>query len=109
MAYNEQLAQRVRQLLIDQTGYEEKKMFGGIGFLLHGNMACGIVKDELVVRVGTDRYQASLAMPHTREFDITGRTMKGWIMVAANGNKADEDLSFWVNRGVAFAATLPPK
>ena len=74
MAYDQGVAQRVREILGDEPGYDEKKMFGGICFLLHGNMACGIINDDLIVRVGPDRYQAALGLPHTREFDVTSQT-----------------------------------
>jgi hypothetical protein len=109
MAYDKGLAQRVRELLAEEQGFTEKKMFGGVGFLLHGNMACGIINDELIVRVGLPEYETSLALQHTRRFDITGRALKGWIMVAADGCEADDDLSGWVWKGVHFALTLPPK
>jgi len=109
MAYDKGLAERIRELLTEQPGFVERKMFGGIGFLLHGNMACGIINDALIVRVGLPDYEAALALPHTRAFDITGRTMKGWIMVSSDGYEDDEDLSRWVRRGADFAATLPPK
>ena len=84
-------------------------MFGGVCFLLHGNMACGIINDDLIVRVGRPDYESSLALPHTRRFDITGRAMKGWVMVAADGYEADDGLSGWVRKGTIFALTLPPK
>lgn len=109
MAFSEKLAGRVRDLLGAQSGLEEKKMFGGVAFLLHGNMACGILQDDLIVRVGSDQYQSSLAMPDTREFDITGRPMKGWVVVAAAGVATEPQLSWWVKQGVTFALTLPEK
>ncbi len=109
MAYNEKLARRVHGLLKQTPGLEYKKMFGGIGFLLHGNMVCGILNDDLIVRVGPDRYAEALALPHTREFDITGRTMNGWVMVSGTGCGSEEDLSIWVQRGVSFAGSLPKK
>lgn len=109
MAYNEGLAQRIREMLDEQPGNVEKKMFGGVGFIIHGNMACGVHKDTLVVRVGPERYQDALAKPHTRPFDITGRSMKGWVMVASDGYEMDEALQNWVQQGVEFALSLPPK
>ena len=109
MAYNEELAQRVRDLLRKREGLTEKKMFGGIGFLLHGNMACGILKDDLIVRVGPEKYQELLKLPGTRVFDITGRMMTGWIMVAAKGYRSAANLAAWVERGAAFALSLEPK
>jgi hypothetical protein len=109
MAYDKGLAQRVRELLAEEQGFAEKKMFGGVCFLLHGNMACGIINDDLIVRVGLPDYETSLALPHTRRFDITGRTLKGWVMVEADGHEEDEHLSAWVRKGVRFTLTLPPK
>lgn len=109
MSYNEKLSQRVRTLLLNTPGVEAKKMFGGIGFLLHGNMACGFLNDDLIVRVGPDGYEDALASPYTREFDITGRVMKRWVMVSKAGCSSDGDLATWVERGVAFASSLPKK
>lgn len=109
MAYDEHLAGRIHNLLAGQPGLVEKKMFGGVGFLLHGNMACGVHKESLVVRVGPERYQEALGRPYTHPFDITGREMKGWVMVSAEGCAADEHLAAWVKEGVNFALTLPPK
>ena len=109
MAYDQEAAQRVREIIAKQPGYVEKKMFGGIGFMLHGNMACSILNDDLIVRVGLEGYQDALNLPHTRIFDITGRVMKGWVMVASKGYASDSDLSAWIGRGVEFARTLPKK
>ena len=109
MAYNEDLANRVRQVLGDLPGLEEKKMFGGVGYLVMGNMACGVNKDDLIVRVGPDKYEEYVALPHARPFDFTGRPMKGWLMIAPAGYKAEADLETWVQLGVDFALTLPPK
>jgi TfoX/Sxy family transcriptional regulator of competence genes len=109
MAYNKKMSQRVWALLQQTPGIESKKMFGGIGFLLHGNMACGLLNDDLIIRVGPGGYENALAQPHTRVFDTTGRAMKGWVMVSKAGYSSDGDLSTWVERGVAFAASLPRK
>jgi hypothetical protein len=109
MAYDQSLAERISVLLDDQPSLNAKKMFGGIGYLLRGNMACGVHKDYLVVRVGPDQYQAALEQPHTRIFDITGRPMTGWVMVAPEGYQDDTDLQRWMQMGVDFAASLPSK
>lgn len=109
MAYDEGLAQIVREFLEEKPTYIEKKMFGGIGFLLQGNMACGILNDDLIVRVGPTNHEDALKLPHSREFDITGRPMKGWIMVSSDGFDSEEVILAWVNRGVDFALSLPPK
>jgi hypothetical protein len=109
MAFDEGLAQRVREAVEGVAGVEEKRMFGGIGFLVHGIMACGVLRDDLIVRVGPERYDAALARPHARLFDLTGRAMRGWVMVGPDGHESDEALSEWVGRGVAFASSLPAK
>lgn len=109
MACDEGLAQRVREVMAELPGYVEKKMFGGIGFMLQGNMACGVLGEDLIVRVGPDAYQDALAHPSTGVFDLTGRPMKGWVVVTAEGYESDGDLLDWVRQGVAFAASLPPK
>lgn len=109
MAYDEGLAERVRALLADTPDLVEKKMFGGLGYMVRGNMACGIYQDSLVVRVGPERYEEALAHPLARPFDITGRPMTGWVMVAPEGCHSEADLSQWVEAGVEFALTLPPK
>ena len=109
MPYDEQLARRVRATLASQPALVEKKMFGGLAFMLNGNMCCGIVRDELMVRVGPEQYGAPLTLPHAREIDFTGRPMTGMVMVAPLGFAADEDLEDWEQRGVRFAGALPPK
>jgi len=109
MAYDEGLAQRVREELGGLPGYVEKKMFGGIGFMLHGNMACGVNGENLIVRVGPEGYERALAEPHTKQFDMTGRPMKGWVVVSGEGCEAEGDLQAWVQKGVEFALSLPAK
>jgi TfoX/Sxy family transcriptional regulator of competence genes len=105
MAYDETLASRVRDLAPDLS---EKKMFGGLALLLSGNMAVGVHGDDLVVRVAKESHSALLAEPGARPFDVTGRPMAGWLMVA--GEVLDDDvLRTWVTRGVTYAASLPPK
>jgi hypothetical protein len=84
-------------------------MFGGLAFLLHGNMACGVRGDDLIVRVAADAADAALGEPGARSFDLTGRPMKGWLLVDADGHAEDDDLCRWVDRGLAHAGSLPPK
>ena len=108
MAYNSKLAERIRSQL-DDTPFVEKKMFGGVGFLLNGNMACGVNKDNLIVRVDPEKQDILLKKQHTKPFDLTGRPMKGWLLVESPGVKTDQQLSAWVQEGIAFALTLPPK
>ena len=109
MAYDEGLAQRIREALDDTVGVTEKKMFGGLAFMLRGNLCAGVVGEELMVRVGPDAYEESLAQAHAREMDFTGRPMKGLLYVASQGIEADDDLGEWIGRGLAFAGSLPAK
>lgn len=109
MAYDEGLGQRIREVLDEQPNLVEKKMFGGVGFMVQGNMACGVHKDMLIVRVGPDAYEETMQYPHTRPFDMTGRAMKGWVMVEPGGFESDTDLKDWVEQGLNFALALPPK
>lgn len=110
MAYDEGLADRVRRQLDAQHGaFEEKKMFGGVCFLVGGNMACGIVRDTLMVRVGKDAYDDALSQPHAREMDFTGRVLRGLVYVDPEGLDDEDALDDWVARGLAFAGSLPKK
>ena len=109
MAYDEDLAERVREHLAAEDDITEKAMFGGLAFLLRGNMAVGITGDDLMVRVGPDASDEALERPHTRPFDMTGRPMKGWILVAPEGVRGEAELGEWVAQGVAFARSLPAK
>ncbi|MCH8031581.1 MAG: TfoX/Sxy family protein [Bacteroidetes bacterium] len=109
MAYNEGLAQRIREMLTGRDDVVEKKMFGGLCFMVRGHMSFGIIKDELMVRVGKEAYEKSLAQPHAREMDFTGRSLKGMVYVAPEGFESDADLAAWVGKGTANAESLPPK
>ena len=110
MTYDVDRAERVRDQLAAERGLTEKAMFGGLAFLLDGNMAVGLSGgDELMVRVGPDGSDDALDRPHTRPFDMTGRPMRGWILVAPEGFREDGDLRAWVAQGVAFARSLPAK
>ncbi|MEV6106550.1 TfoX/Sxy family protein [Streptomyces sp. NPDC051940] len=109
MAYDEGLAERIRERLGAEPGVTEKRMFGGIAFLYQGNMAVGVTGDDLMVRVGPDAADAALARPGARVFDMTGRPMRGWVVVAGDAVAEDDALGDWVDEGRAFAATLPPK
>ena len=109
MAYDEGLAQRIREHLEGRDGVSERKMFGGVAFMLSGNMCCGVVDDELMVRVGPEGYEGALAQPHAREMDFTGRPMRGMVYVGTAGVAEDDDLAGWIGRGETFAGALPPK
>ena len=109
MPYSERLAKRVRGALEGRPELTEKKMFGGVCFLIRGNMCCGVMGDELVARVGQDGYEEALALQHVREMDFTGRPMRGMVMVAAPGIESEGDLTAWVGRVADFAASLPAR
>ena len=110
MAYDLKLAERIRAE-IKGTPIIEKKMFGGVGYMLHGNMACGILGEDMIVRVGLDDYEKLLKRAHVKIFTMKNgpRPMKGWIMVQPAGYKSAKQLANWVKMGVEFAASLPPK
>jgi TfoX/Sxy family transcriptional regulator of competence genes len=109
MAFDEKLAERMRKQLAGQSRVAEKRMFGGVAFLLNGNMCCGVHKQAMLVRVAPQDTEAALRRPHTRLFDLTGRPMKGWVLVEAEGVKTAASLRRWVDQGVAYAASLPAK
>ena len=109
MAYDEQLAERLRKVFQDHDGVVEKRMFGGIAFMVNGNMCCGVTGDELMVRVGPDQYEDSLAQPHARPMDFTGKPMRGLVYVNTLGIASDAGLKGWGDRGMNFVLTLPPK
>ncbi len=109
MAFDNTLAERVRKLLRRQNGVHEKKMFGGLAFMVNGHMCCGIVGNELMVRVGPEQHAEALAQPHARPMDFTGRPMKGMVYVEAKGAAKDTALRAWVERGLRFVRALPPK
>ena len=108
MAYDEELADRVRVVLADEPSLTERKMFGGLAFMIGGNMACGIVKDELMLRLGAEGADAALDEPHVREMDFTGRPMTGLVYVERAGLD-DAGVRRWVERASGFARALPPK
>ena len=109
MAFSENLAERIRRRLARRKNVKEKKMFGGVGFLLNGNMLVGVWKDSLIVRLGPDDGDEALKETHVREFDITGRPMKGWVLVEPEGIEGDDDLSGWIQRAMKFVGKLPAK
>lgn len=109
MAYDEGLAHRVREALGHRPDLSERRMFGGLCFMLGGNMCCGIVGDDLMLRVGPTRYEEALSRAHAREMDFTGRALKGMVYVDPEGLAEDADLGRWLELGVAFAGSLPPK
>lgn len=109
MPYSESLAQRLRHILKGHHGFLEKKMFGGVGFLLQGNMCVGIWKNSLIARIDPDQYESALSQTHVQEFDITGRPMRGWIMIDPDGLDTDDQLFHWVQAAIDFVGALPKK
>ena len=109
MAFDEVLAERVRLALADADDLYERKMFGGIAFMVSGHMACGIVGDDLMVRLGPEAVGDALGRPHVRPMDFTGRAASSMVFVAPEGTRADADLDGWVDVARSFVATLPPK
>jgi hypothetical protein len=110
MAYDEDLAWRIRAALADEEGVTEKAMFGGLAFLLHGNMAVtASSRGGLMIRVGKEAVEDALARPHTKQIEMRGRPMPGWIHVSAEGARTKREVGVWARRGIAFTRTLPPK
>ena len=109
MAYDEQVAERIRTTLAETDGISERKMFGGIAFLHHGNMVCGVMHKTLMLRLGAERAETALDEPHARPMDFTGRPMRGMVYVDPPGFSTDQALAAWIGRALEFAATLPPK
>jgi TfoX/Sxy family transcriptional regulator of competence genes len=109
MAYSEESASRVRGLLKANDEFIEKKLFGGLCFMTNGNMFCGIINDSLVVRVGKEAYEDALARPGVKPMDFTGRPLSGFVYVEPKGYSTEESLLAWVNKGLKFASSLPPK
>jgi TfoX/Sxy family transcriptional regulator of competence genes len=109
MPYDEGLAERLRELFSAHRNVTEKKMFGGIAFMVAGNMCCGVVNDTLMARVGPDHYEIALKRPHSRQMDFTGKPLKGFVYVAPEGIESDKDLADWVRLCTDFVTTLPAK
>ena len=109
MTFNELTASKIRTAMKDAPGLSERNMFGGVSFMLEGNMCCGVIEDNLVVRVGPGAYEAALREPHTRPMDFTGRPLNGFVYVERAGYETPSALNQWIERGVAFVRTLPPR
>lgn len=109
MPYEERLAERIRAVLSGWSGVEERRMFGGIAFLLRGNMCCGVTNDLLVLWLGTQGAELALSARHTREMDFTGKPMKGMVYVEPEGSRTEAELRGWLEQAVQFVQTLPEK
>ncbi len=109
MAYNHGLADDIRARIGNRNDLTEKEMFGGIAFMVGGHMAVGVSDDDLMVRVGKETYDDALVEPGARELEMSGRPMRGWVLVSASGYSTEPDFGSWIDRGVSYAADLPPK
>lgn len=109
MPFDEGLAQRVRRAMSSQQALEEKRMFGGLAFLVNGHMCCGVAGQDLMVRVGPDLYERALKRPHARPMDFTGRPLRGFVFVGQEGCHTAAQLKGWVRLGLRFVLSLPPK
>jgi TfoX/Sxy family transcriptional regulator of competence genes len=109
MAYNKEIETRIRKAVSGWKNTDAKKMFGGVGLLLDGNMFCGVHKDFLILRLGEKNANEALELPSVRPFNITGKPMKGWVMVASDGFNSDDALKEWLNKAREFVKTLPSK
>jgi TfoX/Sxy family transcriptional regulator of competence genes len=109
MAYDQALAERVREELGSHPAVTEREMFGGIAFLVAGNMAVGVTGDELMIRVGKDAHADTVALPGARTFDMSARPMVGWLVVGSEGFATEAEFLAWIERGVTYAESLPPK
>lgn len=109
MAFDEEIAARVREILLEHGDLDERKMFGGLAFMVKGYMACGVINDELVARLGPDRAADALKREHVRPMDFTGRPMKGYVYVGSRGIETEAKLRKWVTDTLDFVGTLPPR
>ena len=109
MAYDAELADRVRELIAARSGVSEREMFGGVAFMVNGNMAAGVIGDELIVRLDREDAEQALQEPGVRAFDFTGRPMRGFVVVAPEATEEEAELARWVDCGADHAASLPPK
>ena len=109
MPYDEPLAERIQALIGKRRGVTEKRMFGGLAFMLNGNMCCGVMKDRIMLRLGPEGVKAALKQPHTEPMDFTGKPMKSMVYVRPEGYESDAGLAQWVETAVRFAKTLPAK
>ena len=109
MAYNEAIAERIRKLLARRKGLAERKMFGGIAFMLNGNMCCGVVDDRIVLRLGKEGSEAALKEPHVKVMDFTGRPIRSMVYLGSGGYAREAELKQWLDRSVKFTSSLPKK
>ena len=109
MPYDEKLAERIRARLKNHAGLAEKKMFGGVGFMINGNMACGVINEDLILRLSDDDFTSAMRKPDVRIFDVYGKAMQGWVLVAPGATRTATALNAWIAKGVKMATSLPAK
>ena len=109
MPYDENLAARIRQALASQRDVVEKRMFGGLTFMVDGKMCCGVHKDDLMIRVSTEEYEKAISHPQARPMDFTGRAMVGFLFISPIGYETDNDLLSWLDKATTYNASLPAK
>jgi TfoX/Sxy family transcriptional regulator of competence genes len=109
MAFDERLAERVRKVLRNERSLKEKRMFGGLTFMVNGHMCCGVLQDDLVLRLGQEDYAKAVARPHAHPMDFTGRSMPGFLYVSPAGLQTARQLGAWIEKSLRFVSTLPPK
>ena len=109
MPYDEIIEARIKQVVSNWNNTDYKRMFGGICHLLNGNMFCGVYEDFLILRLGKENSVNALSLPFVKPFDITGRPMKGWVMIEREGFNSDNELETWLNQAKEFVNILPPK
>ena len=109
MPHDAQIEERIREIIADRENTAQKNMFGGVCHLMNGNMFCGVYKDYLILRLGVENAERAMQKPAVGPFDITGRPMKGWVMVAPDGFKTTADLAGWLDQARKFAGSLPSK
>ncbi|MGY8766973.1 MAG: TfoX/Sxy family protein [Pirellulales bacterium] len=109
MVYDEHLNDRVSRVLLNRKGIVPKKMFGGIGYMLYGNLCVGVGKDSLIARVGLDNYEDALEQPFVSEFSPTGKPMRGWVLISLEALEDEDELQSWIRVAYRFAKSLPPK
>ena len=109
MSYNEELAARVREIVTEKADPVELKMFGGVAFMVRGHMCVGVIKDDLILRLGGDGADEALRHPAVRPMDFTGKPMKNFLYVGPEETTKERDLRAWIDKGLAFVASLPPR
>jgi hypothetical protein len=109
MTFSERTVYQIRRVMKNTPGLSERHMYRGVTFMVKGNMCCGYLDEQLVVRLGPDEYEVALRQPHVHPMDFTGRPLPGFVFVDRKGFSSDRTLKQWIDRGMSFVSTLPPK